>query len=238
MSSTGLVNFRQENPAGTTATRPPLNDAAYSDNGTAQMVFIKRTIVIPSLCNDAKLAKRVCNVIVVLLLFQDSLGTWSPPFGERLRKPSADYMKQSERGRNNTEALCEAAWHGDLPRIAELLRKGANVNAHAASGEVALHFAVQRRHFRVAKLLLDSGARVDVKRLRSGVQSIHVAAMVGAAEIIVLLLERGARVSAITDFGSTVWQFYLGGKDHWGSKRILEYDRAGEVLRAYGADGL
>lgn len=63
------------------------------------------------------------------------------------------------------EQLVRAARAGDATLVAQLLHGGAAVNAAEANGMTALHWAANRGHLGVAKLLVEAGA--DVNRLDS-----------------------------------------------------------------------
>jgi ankyrin repeat protein len=86
-----------------------------------------------------------------------------------------------------------------------LIGAGAYINARDKKGVTPLHYAAHRRYsgdvrgpFRdVVKTLLDYGADVNVKTTR-GATPLHVAAYYGEAEIVEMLIKRGADVNART----------------------------------------
>lgn len=88
-------------------------------------------------------------------------------------------------------------------RAMELIRKGADVNVTDEGGRTALHLAVVRNHYGLVKLLLEHGARVNVKEHSSdgcyngwGWYPLHLALRNENKEIIRLLVAHGANVNA------------------------------------------
>ena len=93
--------------------------------------------------------------------------------------------------------------------VRKLIERGVNVNAYApGEGHTALHEAVARRQVRVAELLLEKGAKVDVagKYARAYVERefpLHRAAAVGDVKLVKLLLDKGADPMALDYRGMT-----------------------------------
>jgi ankyrin repeat protein len=84
-----------------------------------------------------------------------------------------------------------AAKGGDAAALRALLRQGADVNAPAADGTTALHWAVQRGDDEMVGLLLAAGARPGAAN-RYGMAPLQVAATVGNPRTVERLLEAGA----------------------------------------------
>lgn len=92
--------------------------------------------------------------------------------------------------------LAEAARAGDTPRVAELLRSGAKVNAEDAWGCSALHVAAECKQTSVARILLDKGADVNAREAWDEIP-LHFAARSGGADMCELLVSRGSQVNAV-----------------------------------------
>lgn len=60
-------------------------------------------------------------------------------------------------------ALHEAARHGDLAEVKQLIGAGADVNSRDFRGQTPLLLAVGYQHLEVAKVLLENGANVQAK---------------------------------------------------------------------------
>lgn len=75
-----------------------------------------------------------------------------------------------------------------------LLRNGADPNICASNGfnVYPLHSACINDHFSMAKLLCDYGASVNVAQI-AGLSPLHISAEFGNIELIILLLEQGAK---------------------------------------------
>lgn len=58
-------------------------------------------------------------------------------------------------------ALHLASKEGYVHVVDELLRRGADFDAHTKKGNTALHIASLAGHFEVVKLLLDAGANIN-----------------------------------------------------------------------------
>ena len=107
---------------------------------------------------------------------------------------------------NNTQRLHSAIHEGNTAKILEYMQSGADVNGVDDRGRTALHMAVARRDFEMAKILLDSGAEIDARNadgftplisLMDNTFSFH-------EKLTALLIERGANVNAsVPDTGLT-----------------------------------
>lgn len=101
--------------------------------------------------------------------------------------------------------LFEAAGLGDAERVAALLRDDpTGTTAWSADGFTALHYAAFFGHAGAAARLLAAGADADATaRNPMKVRPIHSAAAARAADVISLLLDRGAQVDAAQQAGWT-----------------------------------
>jgi len=95
--------------------------------------------------------------------------------------------------------------------IANLLSKGADVNAIDEYGLTSLHYAVRKGNKDIVTLLLANGAAVDVNvQDVYGVAPLHYAAAAGDKEIVSLLLAHGAVIDAKDNAGRTPLHYAAG----------------------------
>ena len=108
-------------------------------------------------------------------------------------------------------ALHLAAFFGHEEIAAELLRRGADVNAVARNPlqVQAIHSAAAGNHTGVVRVLLDRGADPNARQ-EGGFTPIHAAAQNGNDELYELLVARGANQEAATDDSRTVADFRRG----------------------------
>jgi len=85
-----------------------------------------------------------------------------------------------------------------------LLQSGAAVDALDGYGWTALMRACRGGHAAAARMLLDSGARVDVADRKTGLTPLMLACDKGSPELVKLLLERKAAIDAADARGRTV----------------------------------
>jgi len=97
--------------------------------------------------------------------------------------------------------LMVAAWYGNIPMMALLVSRGADVNKANALGERALMHAAWRGHADAVRWLLARGARINSDPMHWS--ALHYAAFSGHGEVAALLLERGADINARSTNGSS-----------------------------------
>jgi uncharacterized protein len=98
--------------------------------------------------------------------------------------------------------LVAAAKAGDRGAVRAQIAEGADINAAAADGTTALHFAVHHGDAELVEALLRAGARVDAAT-RNGVTPLALAAHGGHTALIELLLDAGADPSERSEEGQT-----------------------------------
>ena len=101
------------------------------------------------------------------------------------------------------ESLLRAVFASDIESVKSLLKEGADINKlERYIGGSALHVAARSDQHEMAQLLINSGARVDL-RDRSDYTPLHNAAWVGNLDMVKLLLNAGADINATTYSGRT-----------------------------------
>ena len=89
--------------------------------------------------------------------------------------------------------ILDASRDGDLNRVAELLKLGAEPDSpDIFSGYTPLHNAIAARDPAMVALLLDHGADIEHCNNTVGESPLLTAVFVGASDIVQLLLDRGA----------------------------------------------
>lgn len=89
-------------------------------------------------------------------------------------------------------------------QVGQLIKNGEDVNAMDEDGRTALHLAVEANHYGLAKMLLENGAKVNVKEHSMegcyrglGWYPLHLALRNENRDIVNLLIEHGADVNAV-----------------------------------------
>ena len=100
-------------------------------------------------------------------------------------------------------SLVDAAKAGDTNTVRALIAKQVDVNAAAADGTTALHWAVQRDDVAMVDALLRAGAKAPTAT-RHGVTPLQLAATNGSAAVITRLLAAGASPNTAMPDGETV----------------------------------
>lgn len=104
--------------------------------------------------------------------------------------------------------VADAAMRGNMDRVAELLRSGADVNLAQGDGMTALHWASELGDAEMARTLLYAGARVDALTRLGDVTPLHLAAEAGHPEVVEVLVEAGANpVARRRNSGTTPLHF-------------------------------
>jgi ankyrin repeat protein len=104
------------------------------------------------------------------------------------------------------ESLHEAVTNQDIDQIQVLIQEGADINELGRSWYgygSPLHLAVRDGHQDIARLLIDSGAYVDV-RDHNDYTPLHNAAWNGNLDMVKFLLDAGADINAVNYSGDTV----------------------------------
>ncbi|KAF7344743.1 Ankyrin repeat domain-containing protein [Mycena venus] len=91
-------------------------------------------------------------------------------------------------------AVTTASWYGMEKTVLLLLERGVAVNARGGRCEFALHAALTNGHIKIARILIENGANVNLLGLFG--TALTFASRHGIKSIALLLLERGADVNA------------------------------------------
>ena len=93
----------------------------------------------------------------------------------------------------------EAVLSGDLGRVRELIRRGADVNMpfcmqHESRKGVTLHLAIEEGFKDIALALLEEGADVQAKDT-GGWTALHWACYKGLEDVVKALIDKGSRLN-------------------------------------------
>jgi ankyrin repeat protein len=131
-------------------------------------------------------------------------------------------------------SLVDAAKNGDAAAVRALIAGKADVNATAADGTTALHWAAQRDDAAMVEALLRSGAKATAAT-RLGVTPLNLAATNGSAAIVTRLLSAGADPNTALPDGETVLMTAARAGNVDAVRALL--DRGADVRRKEPAKG-
>ena len=97
--------------------------------------------------------------------------------------------------------VADAAMDGDVERVVELLRGGADVNAAQGDGMTALHWAAYNGSEELVSTLLYAGANSEAVTRIGSYTPLHLAARSGFTGVVAALLDGGADPEAQTSSG-------------------------------------
>lgn len=110
---------------------------------------------------------------------------------------------QTETALTPAALLQNAIKDGQLEEVKLLIEQGIEVNQPSTQGVTPLHHAVIHNQTNIAAVLLQAGAKVDVKDAATEATPLHLAALYGREDIANLLITKGANVNATMKFGIT-----------------------------------
>ncbi|KAL8844430.1 MAG: hypothetical protein Q9176_001340 [Flavoplaca citrina] len=102
---------------------------------------------------------------------------------------------------NQATPLFLAAIQGHKGTIKALMDRGANARCRNMIGEMPIHVACWRGHASVVKMMLEMGIDIEEKDLTYEETPLLKAASTGQIHVLRLLLERGANMDAVTQYG-------------------------------------
>ncbi|MFP3025404.1 MAG: ankyrin repeat domain-containing protein, partial [Wolbachia sp.] len=98
--------------------------------------------------------------------------------------------------------LLISAEKGDLEKVRDSIRQGANVNVQGRQGWTPVFWAIQKNNFNIVELLLDNSADIKVKD-NEGWTPLHWAVQLDLLNMVKYLAEKGADIDALTADGRT-----------------------------------
>ena len=117
--------------------------------------------------------------------------------------------------------LCFIAHQGDLSGVQQWVGEGRSLDSFS-NGHTALMVACSQGHLEVAKLLLDSGAKVDLQDER-GFTALHHAAMSGSHDLIRMLVnEYSSNINITAASGFNVLRLTCAGMFYHSAIFLLE----------------
>jgi ankyrin repeat protein len=164
----------------------------------------------------------------------------SPLTGQTSSNPKPRSATQREL---NEKLMSTLTWdHGNVGEVRALLRKGASPNSRNWDGDTltALMVAAQNGNEEIVKLLLEQGAKINVKaahisgveaHVLSGITALSLAAFSGNLSIVKMLVEHGADIHALNSRGASVLAYAT-------TNEVVQYflDR-GLDINAHDKDG-
>jgi ankyrin repeat protein len=112
----------------------------------------------------------------------------------------------------------KAAYHSDIHKVRELLKKGVNPDERDSFGGTALHAAMFQKNMEIVKLLLEHNFDVNAVGPQNGYTPLHDAVWADNMEAIKLLLDKGARTNIKGKDGLTPY----GKAKKEGKKEIIQ----------------
>ncbi|MCS7244590.1 MAG: ankyrin repeat domain-containing protein [candidate division WOR-3 bacterium] len=101
-----------------------------------------------------------------------------------------------------SQELIVSTSKGELSKVKDLIKKGADINSKNEYGKTPLHIAVENNYEDIVKVLLENKADVNIKD-NNGNTPLHIAVMKGNEYIIKELLKNGANENIKNNDGKT-----------------------------------
>ncbi len=138
--------------------------------------------------------------------------------------------------KNGMEPLMWASKNGFLDVVKVLVERGVGINAFDPHNWTALHFASKYGHKDIVEFLANSGASIILKEsLEEGKTAMMLAAQYGRRETVILLIDKGSNVNAITTRDELTALILAAKEGHKGTVRaLLERGADANLSDSYG----
>lgn len=134
---------------------------------------------------------------------------------------------------SGTTSLQAAIMLGREAAVELLLKRGAGANTADKNGWTPLHWAALSGNCTIARLLIDKGARTDVKaHSEYGATALHFAAGIGEREMVRLLLDRGAGARVEDDRGASAIYYAMIAGERRTTELLLNHGGFPSALEA------
>ncbi|KAM6978234.1 uncharacterized protein ankrd50l [Tautogolabrus adspersus] len=118
-------------------------------------------------------------------------------------------------------ALHVASWQGSVEMVDLLLKHGANPNAQDAEGRPPIHSVAWTGHVKVGRRLLEANGVIIDLSCHQKATALSIAAQAGHANIVAMLLERGANPDHMDKYARSPIKV-AGKHGHFNIVRLLE----------------
>ena len=136
------------------------------------------------------------------------------PTPHAMAELEAERVKLAKRDRKEANALLDAVFAEDVPRVTHLLAIGVNPDARIDTaqpcsvkgwmdGESALAIAITIGNVPIARLLLEAGASMELADVKTKTTPLMYAAVMNKLEGAQLLVEWSAKLNAVNNVGKT-----------------------------------
>lgn len=126
---------------------------------------------------------------------------------------------------SGTTSLQAAIMLGREAAVELLLKHGAGANTADENGWTPLHWAALSGNCTIARLLIDKGARTDLKACSEyGATALHFAAGMGEKEMVGLLLDKGAGARVEDDRGASAIYYAMIAGERETTELLLNHE--------------
>jgi ankyrin repeat protein len=137
---------------------------------------------------------------------------------------------------NFCDSLLESTYNGNYLRTKNLLKQRAKPDCFSEEGITPLLYAIDRHDLKLAQLLLENGALINLKALDSkGESPLILSVKKGFADIALYLLEKGADVNGTDYLGNTSLHYAAFYNDSLMAEILLSHGADANIT---GNDGL